>query len=55
MFGTTWNEIETKKGGEASLNILESRKYKETNHLSLKFKIAVDEQIKAYLSQKLKK
>lgn len=48
-----YSVFDIKKGGEATLTILESNKFKESCHLALKFKMATDEQIKNYLADKL--
>jgi hypothetical protein len=47
--------FDIRKGGEATLTILESNKFKESSHLALRFKMATDEQIKSYLADKLSK
>lgn len=47
--------FDIKKGGQATLTILQSNKFKESPHLALKFKMASDEQIKVYLADKLTK
>ena len=41
-----------KNTDEAELKIIEQNKFKESLHLSLKFKRANDEQLKVYLGQK---
>lgn len=45
--------VEIRKGGEGTLFLLESNRYKESVLLFLHFKLANDEQIKEHLSAKL--
>ena len=43
---------EIRKGGEGTLFLLESNRYKESVHLYLHFKLASDEQLKDHLAAK---
>lgn len=47
--------FETKKNGETHLKITETNQFKSLVHLSLKFKSATDDILKAYLATKLQK
>ncbi len=47
--------LEIKKNGEGNFTILESNKYKESIHLSLVFRMANNEQLIDYLSEKYTK
>lgn len=53
MLGTSFIRLEIRKGGEGTLYVLESNRYKQSVHLYLHFKLANDEQIKDHLSSKL--
>lgn len=48
-----YNDKEIKKGGEGTIYLNETNRYKESTHLYLHFKMSNDEQIKEYLAAKL--